>query len=76
MSRQHIPLKDITIGTKGWTAKVIVEAKGMPCSSQRSPVKYQRMILRDSEVIDFTNYFSAKIIFISYFFNIYIISKC
>ncbi|KAL5578975.1 hypothetical protein UlMin_011417 [Ulmus minor] len=49
MSRQHIPLKDITIGTKGWTAKVIVEAKAMPRSSQRSPVKYQRMILRDSE---------------------------
>ncbi|KAL5561843.1 hypothetical protein UlMin_031590 [Ulmus minor] len=49
MSRQHIPLKDITIGTKGWTTKVIVEAKGMPRSSQRSPVKYQRMILRDSE---------------------------
>ncbi|KAL5579887.1 hypothetical protein UlMin_012329 [Ulmus minor] len=48
MSRQYIPLKDITIGTKGWTAKVIVEAKGMPRSSQCSPVKYQRMILRDS----------------------------
>ncbi|KAL5558984.1 hypothetical protein UlMin_035195 [Ulmus minor] len=48
MSRQHIPVKDIKIGTKGWTAKVIVEAKGMPRSSQRSPVKYQRMILRDS----------------------------
>ncbi|KAL5574918.1 hypothetical protein UlMin_016617 [Ulmus minor] len=48
MSRQHIPVKDITIGTKGWTMKVIVEAKGMPRSSQRSPVKYQRMILRDS----------------------------
>ncbi|KAL5570070.1 hypothetical protein UlMin_026645 [Ulmus minor] len=38
MSRQHIPLKDITIGTKGWTAKVIVEAKGMPRSSQHSPI--------------------------------------
>ncbi|KAL5581401.1 hypothetical protein UlMin_013843 [Ulmus minor] len=48
MSRQHIPVKDITIGTKGWTAKVIVEAKGMPRFSQRSPVKYQRIILRDS----------------------------
>ncbi|KAL5556097.1 hypothetical protein UlMin_038333 [Ulmus minor] len=47
MSRQHIPMKDITIGTKGWTSKVIVEAKGMPRSSQRSPVKYQRVILRD-----------------------------
>ena len=40
MSKQHIPVKDITIGTKGWTAKVIVEAKGMPRSSQRSPVKF------------------------------------
>ncbi len=72
MSRQHMPLKDITIGSKGWTAKVIVETKGMPRSSQRSPVKYQRMILRDSAVIHFTNFFLAKIIFISYFLKIYI----
>ena len=71
MSRQHILVKDITIGTKGWTMKVIVEAKGMPRSSQRSPVKYQRMILRDSAVIHFTNYFLAKIIFISCFLKIY-----
>ncbi|KAL5543529.1 hypothetical protein UlMin_007313 [Ulmus minor] len=49
MSKQYMHVKDITIASKGWTSKVIVEAKGMPCSSQRSLVKYQRMILRDTE---------------------------
>ncbi|KAL2543442.1 Replication protein A 70 kDa DNA-binding subunit B [Abeliophyllum distichum] len=42
-------IHDVSPGTAGWTVKVVVAEKFSPRVAQRSPTKYQNLILMDSE---------------------------
>ncbi|KAL2466624.1 replication protein A 70 kDa DNA-binding subunit B-like [Abeliophyllum distichum] len=42
-------IHDVSPGTAGWTVKVVVTEKFSPRIAQRSPTKYQNLILMDSE---------------------------
>ncbi|KAL2461281.1 replication protein A 70 kDa DNA-binding subunit B-like [Abeliophyllum distichum] len=42
-------IHEVSPGTAGWTVKVVVAEKFSPRVAQRSPTKYQNLILMDSE---------------------------
>ena len=44
-------IKDIHVGDKDWTAKVILIEKGMPRYAKSSPTKFQMLAFADTEVI-------------------------
>ena len=51
MTRVIKAIKDIHVGDKDWTAKVILIEKGMPRDAKSSPTKFQMFVFADAEVI-------------------------
>ena len=51
MARVIKAIKDIHVGDKDWTAKVILIEKGMPRDAKSSPTKFQMFVFADAEVI-------------------------
>ena len=51
MARVIKVIKDIHVGDKNWTAKVILIEKGMPRDAKSSPTKFQMFVFADAEVI-------------------------
>ena len=51
MTRVIKVIKDIHVGDKDWTAKVILIEKGMPRDAKSSPTKFQMFVFADAEVI-------------------------
>ncbi|KAL2521161.1 Uncharacterized protein Fot_25084 [Forsythia ovata] len=55
MCAQPKLIPDISRGQSSWTAKVIVAKKNIARTAQRSPVKYQTMVLVDPQVVQTKN---------------------
>ena len=51
MARVIKAIKDIHVGDKDWTAKVILIEKGTPKDAKSSPTKFQMFVFADAEVI-------------------------
>ncbi|KAL2508895.1 replication protein A 70 kDa DNA-binding subunit B-like [Forsythia ovata] len=49
MSNEFQLIREVSSGTTGWTIKVVVAEKFSPRIAQKSPTKYQNLILIDSE---------------------------
>ncbi|KAL2494815.1 hypothetical protein Fot_38572 [Forsythia ovata] len=49
MSNEFQLIREVSPGTTGWTVKVVVVEKFSPRIAQKSPTKYQNLILKDSE---------------------------
>ncbi|KAL2487480.1 replication protein A 70 kDa DNA-binding subunit B-like [Forsythia ovata] len=49
MSNEFQLIREISLGTTGWTFKVVVVEKFSPRIAQKNPTKYQNLILMDSE---------------------------
>ena len=52
MVRSITAIKDISISTKGWTAKVMVFDKKSPRTARFSSKRYQKLILIDTMVCE------------------------
>ncbi|KAL2455928.1 Uncharacterized protein Fot_57179 [Forsythia ovata] len=50
MSKEFQFIHEVSPGTTGWTVKVVVAEKFSPRIAQKSPTKYQILILVDSEL--------------------------
>ncbi|KAL2514569.1 Uncharacterized protein Fot_28540 [Forsythia ovata] len=50
MSNEFQFIREVSPGTIGWTIKVVVAEKFSPRIAQKSPTKYQNLILMDSEL--------------------------
>ncbi|KAL2495811.1 hypothetical protein Fot_39568 [Forsythia ovata] len=50
MSNEFQLIREVSPGTTGWTVKVVVTEKFSPRIAQKSPTKYQNLILIDSEL--------------------------
>ncbi|KAL2544330.1 Uncharacterized protein Fot_13563 [Forsythia ovata] len=55
MCAQPKLIPDISPGQSSWTAKVVVAEKNIARTAQRSPVKYQTMVLIDPQVVQTKN---------------------
>ncbi|KAF3438727.1 hypothetical protein FNV43_RR21491 [Rhamnella rubrinervis] len=51
MARAIKPIKDIHVGDKDWTAKVILIEKGTPRDAKSSPTKFQMFVFADAEIV-------------------------
>ncbi|KAL2493577.1 Nucleic acid-binding [Forsythia ovata] len=49
MSKEFQLIRDVSLGSSGWTVKVVVAEKFSPRIAQKSPTKYQNLILMDTE---------------------------
>ncbi|KAL2459842.1 replication protein A 70 kDa DNA-binding subunit D-like [Forsythia ovata] len=49
MSKEFQLISNVSPGSSGWTVKVVVAEKFSPRIAQKSPTKYQNLILMDTE---------------------------
>ncbi|KAL2538379.1 replication protein A 70 kDa DNA-binding subunit B-like [Forsythia ovata] len=49
MSKEFQLIRDVSPGSSGWTVKVVIAEKFSPRIAQKSPTKYQNLILMDTE---------------------------
>ncbi|KAL2457831.1 uncharacterized protein Fot_56059 [Forsythia ovata] len=49
MSKEFQLISDVSPGSSGWTVKVVVAEKFSPRIAQKSPTKYQNLLLMDTE---------------------------
>ncbi|KAL2537266.1 protein of unknown function-containing protein [Forsythia ovata] len=50
MSKEFQLISDVSPGSSGWTVKVVVAEKFSPRIAQKSPTKYQNLLLMDTEL--------------------------
>ncbi|KAL2464046.1 hypothetical protein Fot_52002 [Forsythia ovata] len=50
MSKEFQLISNVSPGSSGWTVKVVVAEKFSPRIAQKSPTKYQNLILMDTEL--------------------------
>ncbi|KAL2537315.1 Uncharacterized protein Fot_18706 [Forsythia ovata] len=50
MSKEFQLIRDVSPGSSGWIVKVVVAEKILPRIAQKSPTKYQNLILMDTEL--------------------------